>query len=430
MTAARRLARRDAIRLAAAGSVAVVAAPLAAWRWRAARATPTTAECPPDLKQGTQEVSAGTVAAGFNQFGFRLSAHLLAGSGNDNVFVSPLSAALALSMTLNGAAGATYDEMAAVLGLSGGDRDAINSAVAALVSALQGADNQVTLGIANSLWSRQGYVFDQQFIDRVLAAYDARLRSLDFGDPAAIAEINGWVREKTAGRIDGLVQQLDPAVVLLLINALYFKAEWSAKFEETATQPRPFRRESGGDAEVQMMYRTGRYAHADLEGVQVVALPFARGRFRMLAALPAAGLPISTFVVSLTSEWLQSRRSALQQRTGTVAIPRFRLQFDASLNEPLQALGLVQAFDSARADFREMRQQGELFISDVRQKTFVEVNEAGAEAAAATSVAISITSALVQPPEFEFIADRPFWFAIEEMSTGVLLFSGVYRNPQ
>lgn len=363
-----------------------------------------------------------------NAFAFKLLAHVWGAGSPRNTVVSPLSVASALAMTTNGAQGATAEAMAKALGASGVALAQLNDAHAALAAQLRGPGGGTRLDIANSLWARQGVTFKPDFLERVRAAYDAQSTSLDFGAPGSAKAINDWVSGKTSGKITDLIESIPPEAVLYLVNAIYFKGAWSVPFDKARTADKPFTSDSGQTKQVPMMQRAGRMPYVKGDGFQAVALPYADNRLQMLIVLPDRDSSLKAFQAVLTPDNWDRWTRALQQTEGELALPRFKVEYGATLNEALKVLGMGIAFDPGRADFRGMA-DAPLFISEVKHKAFIDVNETGTEAAAATSVGVSVTSIREANPAFSMVVDRPFFFAIRDTRTQAILFAGTVNQP-
>jgi serine protease inhibitor len=370
---------------------------------------------------------AGAHVDRMNEFAFRLLDELA--EDGQNLFVSPLSVWTALSMTLNGAAGETERAMAEALGTPPEDLPQLNAFNRDLLAVVRGIDPKVRVDVANSIWARQGVDFEADFLGRNRDAYAAEIRTLDFAAPDAPKTINSWVSEKTNARIPEIVERIDPDTVMYLINAVYFHGKWSAPFDKQSTRDMNFQREDGGRSRVPMMHRTGEYGFAESEGTQLLSMPYGDGRFRMIAVLPPEGTPVRKLAAELDAKRWKELTGRMSVRQVQVAFPRFRMEYEEVLNDALMALGMGVAFAPGAADFTRMRSAPPpLYISQVRHKSFVEVDEEGTEAAAVTSVEMRVTSAEpAEPPRF--IADRPFLFAIVDGETGAILFLGTVADP-
>ena len=364
-----------------------------------------------------------------NRFAFSLFGEIARQTSPDsNLFISPLSAAMALAMAYNGAAGATQAEMQQVLQLDGMTLDDVDQSYRSLIGLLRGLDPQVAFTLANSVWYDRRYAPTPEFLDATRTYFDARVEGLDFGSPTAAPTINAWVSDQTHGKIPTIVPDpIPPDAVAYLINAIYFKGSWTARFDKGLTRPGTFRLANGAAATVPMMTHghSVRVRYARAEGVTVLDLPYGGEAFSMTIVLPQVAGGIDSLVQGLTEERWRGWVAALDSGSLEVVMPKFTLTYGLTMNDVLRALGMPSAFcDAPHPDFTRLNPSGALCISDVRHKTFVDVNEEGTEAAAATSVEISFTS-LAAPLQ----VDRPFVFAIRERLSGTILFLGRVMNP-
>jgi serpin B len=344
-----------------------------------------------------------------------------------NTVLSPFSASLALGMAMEGADGETYAELRDALGFHGLSREEVTASFGGLMSLFLDLDPDVELGIANSAWSRLGFPFTASYLDALTEHFDAKIQELDFDDPGAKDVINAWVEGKTNGLIDEIVEDILPQDILFLINALYFKGDWTTRFETSQTQTAPFTLSDGSAVDVEMM--KGSLPLVGLswpgDGRLVAELPYGGQAFGMVLALPAPGENLDALLGALDVATWEGWMDGLQQQEVAVRLPRFELDWDGLLNEPLQAMGIQRAFDPYQADFSLMTTVPGVFVTRVRQKTYMKVDEEGTEAAAATSVGIGLTSV---PTSVTF--DRPFLLAIRERLTGTILFLGAIRDPR
>jgi len=372
----------------------------------------------------------GRLIAATNQFGFDLFNQLQLKDQGKNIFCSPLSVALALAMTYNGAAGDTKEAMQRTLNIREMDHNELNQSSAALINALKSSDSKVELTIANSLWARQEVKFNQAFLDRNRQFFGAEIASLNFADPNAKTTINDWVSRNTKGKIPTIIDKINPQDVMFLINAIYFKGLWEKKFEKTLTKDEPFYLPSGAQKQVPMMSQSGSYLYYQGDKVQVLRLFYGSKSTGIDLVLPEKGSSINELLKGLSHNRYEQWTGGLRRTPGDIKIPRFKLDYESSLNDPLATLGMGVAFTAGKADFSGMREQKDLYISEVKHKAIVEVNEEGTEAAAATSVGISTTSAVRTPQRFTFIADRPFLMMIRDQRTNAILFMGVVTEPK
>ena len=362
------------------------------------------------------------------KFGFKLFQEVLKQDSNKNVFVSPTSIAIALSMTYNGASGETQQGMAKALELQGISLQDINQANETLKSSLEKADPDVQLSIANSLWAKQGTPFKPEFLQRNQQFYKAKVTELNFANPDAAKTINGWVQENTRGKIDQIVNQIQPEDVLFLINAVYFKGNWSKQFDKSQTAERPFYLSNSSQKQHPMMSQSGKYRYYENDSFQAVSLPYGKGRLSLYVFLPKKDTNLVTFQQQLSLENWQQWMNQFQMRSGSLQLPRFKFDYNIQLNSALKALGMESAFN-AGANFSNMT-SASVAIDQVKHKTFVEVNEEGTEAAAATSVGVMLTSAQMPTEPFQMVVDRPFFCAIRDNQTGTLLFMGSIKEPK
>ena len=370
------------------------------------------------------------VVSATTEFGFDLFGRLVKQQPSKNIFVSPSSVAFALAMTYNGAAGTTQEDMARTLRFAGMDLRDVNRGYALLREILENPDPQVQLEIANSLWAREGIRFRPEFMEANRSFYEAEVVVLDFRDPGSLSAINGWVNRKTKGKIDRIVERIDPLSILFLINAVYFKGKWTEPFDKDVTREHPFTLLDGHQKSHPMMFQSGRYRYLEDKRFQAVSLPYGDGRISMFVFLPSRDSSLSAFHTSLSKQTWDDWMSRFRYVEGDIALPRLKLTYEATLNEALKVLGMTIAFDRNRANFEGMcPSPPQLYIDQVKHKTFVEVNEEGTEAAAVTSVEMKATAMPPAEEHFTMVVDRPFFFAIRDNDTGTILFVGSVVEP-
>jgi serine protease inhibitor len=375
-------------------------------------------ELPRSLSSVEREVLAAS-----NVFAFDLAGELLPTEPDENLFFSPLSASMLLGMILNGADGNTFGQMREVLGFAGLSQEEINQGYADLADLLLHLDPAVTVEIGNSVWADQGFPVLPDFYERVRTSFDAEARTVDLGAPATLQAINGWASEATNGRIEKIFDELPANAVMVLLNAIYFKASWTTEFDESRTQPAPFTRPDGSQVTVDMMRLEAELPVGWRDGALVVDLPYGGQAFRMTVVVPAPGVPVNDLVRNLTGEAWEAWTEELSQGKAIVHLPRFELDWEARLNETLQALGMRDAFDAGAADFTRLTPGGGVWLDLVKQKAFVKVDEEGTEAAAVSG------GIVVESAPMEVRADRPFLFVLRERLTGAVLFVGVVNDP-
>jgi len=344
-----------------------------------------------------------------------------------NLLFSPLSLSLVLGMTYNGADGETAAEMAQVLHIEEMEAGLVNQATKELQDNLRAAQG-VELSIGNSLWLRQDWTLDSEYVEQNRTAYDATLEVLDFDSPEAVTRINQWAEEATQGKIDTVLDRIEDEV-LFLLNAVYFKGNWLDAFNPARTQPFPFHRADGTTKEIPMMQQSGTFPFLAGDGFQAVALPYQGERVRMLVFLPDADRDLNSFLGQLTLENWQVWTAEFQEQEIFVGLPSFKVKFTRELNDDLESLGMATAFDDRANLLRmlptEIRDGIRLYLSFVKHDAIVEVNEEGTIAAAVSTVGASPSSG---PPSF--IVDRPFFFAIWDSHTGAILFLGAVVDPE
>ena len=323
---------------------------------------------------------------------------------------------------MNGAAGDTWSQMREVLGLGGLTEEEINAAYASLMELLVGLDPAVETAVGNSVWIRLGFPVYADFLAVVSEFFDAEAEELDFNSPEAPERINGWVEAATNGHIEDMVPApIPPKVVAYLINAIYFKAPWQFPADPADTQSEPFHLDDGSVVTVPLMSLEGNFPYLWNDRFQAVDLPYGGGAFSMTVLLPRQGLSVDDLAASLDVAQWEEVVSGLHDTGLLFFLPRFQMDYERKLNGDLEALGMVDAFDDA-ADFTRLSPVG-VSISEVRQKSWVEVNEEGTEAAAATVVV------LIDSTPHEIRADRPFLFFIRERLSGAILFAGKIASP-
>ncbi len=372
------------------------------------------------------------VVSANTRFAFNLFRELVAEELDKNIFISPLSISLALAMTYNGAEGTTKDAMAETLNFGNMSLDEINDAYSNLIESLENADQAVQLLFGNSVWMKKEFepLVKASFTDRITTWYNGETFTRDFGNPQTVSEINGWVDKRTQGTIKKIIEELDPELVMLLINAIYFKGEWIVEFDEAATQKQDFFLPEGTAMQVDMMSTSGNFSYYSGENCQVARLPYGRDKIAMYVFLPNEGISLDSFMASLNQTTHDEYISKLRSRGNLIIkLPKFKVEYGVKrLNNVLKKLGMQIAFEPYEADFSGIASTApeNLYISFVDHKAVVEVNEKGTEAAAVTDVGIGLTS--IQP-SLSFVVNRPFFFEIRDDRSGSVLFMGRILSP-
>jgi len=370
-----------------------------------------------------------SVASDTNAFALDLYGQI-AGEASGNLFFSPTSIGTALAMAYAGARGETAEEMRAVLHLSLED-EALHRAVGDFARAIGSEREGLTIAVANALWGQSGYPFRPEYLALGERRYGASLRALDFRQATEQSRItiNEWVEGETAGKIRDLFEpgSLDPMTRLVLTNAIYFKGTWLRQFDPKMTRKAPFHPTPARSVQVDMMHtREVRLGYVETPELQALELPYSEHAASMILLLPAAGRSLEALEKALTPDKLEGILAEMRHvEMSLVAIPRFTMTCSYSLSNELSRLGMRLAF-TPNADFSGIATAEDLFISEVVHKAFVEVNEEGTEAAAATGTLIRATSA---QPSHTFRADRPFVFLIRDEATGAILFLGRVVEP-
>lgn len=345
-----------------------------------------------------------------------------------NLFISPASVALALALAGNGAAGATWRAIAETLSLGAIELGALNRANAVLIDALHPHDPQVQLALANSLWLSHTLALDPEFQQRCQTIYNAQIANLDFASPQAVARINQWVKQQTNGAIDRIIEHVEPSALLFLINAIYFKGAWARPFEPRSTEQAPFTPLGGQPRPHPLMSQHGSFSYYETAEFQAASLPYGDGRVTMDIYLPSQRSSLPIFCQSLNSTHWSRWASHFAPTEGAIRLPRFKLAYEATLNDALKALGMGIAF-SNNADFSGISSsEPNIRVDEVKHKTFIEVNEQGTEAAGVTSIGM-MRASFMPKKTFRMIVDRPFFCAIRDTQTGTILFMGAIADP-
>jgi len=360
-----------------------------------------------------------------NAFGLELFQQLNQ-SETGNFTISPLSVSLALAMTYNGANTETKADMEEALKLSGFTTQEINQSYQHLVKALLEADDEVTLGIAQSIWYRLGYHVLDAFKEVNQNYYTAEVNELDFAGADAKDIMNGWIEDHTNKKIKNMISEVSPAHVMFLINAIYFNGNWQTQFEKNETTEMDF--ETGKQTiKVKMMHKKDSILYASNDLFSAIELPYGKGNFNMVILLPNESKTCSDVISELNSKnWNLWMNSLKPQPEVEIWMPKFKAEYKIKLNEVLSKMGMEIAF-TPKADFSGINGEGGIWIDYVQHNTFIDVNEAGTEAAAATVVAIR---ELAMPSYPMFYVNRPFLYAITEKETGAILFIGKINEPK
>ncbi|MFW5758889.1 MAG: serpin family protein [Bacteroidota bacterium] len=379
-----------------------------------------------ETKKLTLTSKAKEVIKSNNQFGIDFFTHI-AKDETSNMMISPLSAGIALTMLLNGAENETYNQIKEMLDYDENmTLEEINDAYMSLVPQLINADQKVTTTIANAVFYHMNFSFRQSFLDQLNNNFDAHAESLDFKSQQAVHTINQWAGDNTNGKIDNVIQSIDPLTVMFIMNALYFKGDWSNQFDVSNTTSLPFYLDNKTQ-EVEVQTMTGEIPAKTLNNSEYSALelPYGRKNFSMVLIKPQNTL--DDFYNKFTRQTWQEITESFQNQENWVPVqvqlPKFSFEYEKTLNKILKKMGMADAFSERLADLSGISEE-ELYVNFVKQNTFIDVNEEGTEAAAVTTIGINTES--TGPV---FFANKPFIFAIRERTTNTLLFMGSVVNP-
>lgn len=358
-------------------------------------------------------------------FAYELFKEVCANSEEDNIMISPLSVSYALGMTYNGAAGTTLDAFIDVLHFDSLTNQEVNETYKDLMGQLVQLDEDVEFSIANSIWYKEGANVLGDFITTNENYFDAGIKELDFSDPNAVDVINSWIENKTNDKIQDMLDGIPSNVYMYLINAIYFKATWKYEFDPNDTYEGDFALRNGETKKVDFMKIEGDFYYTSHDEYNAVELPYGDSAFSMVAMLPSEENTVNDLIATLDLDTWNARSQSSYTQKIQVEIPKFSYEFKDLLNVPLINLGLGVAFGDG-ADFSRITTETDLYISRVIHQTFIDVNEEGTEAAAATIVELRENAAM-QETSIKF--NKPFLYIIKENSTGAIMFMGKVGNP-
>lgn len=380
----------------------------------------------PPVTESEKVTSDSKIVSANNKFGTKIFTEILKTDKDKNIFISPSSILFALAMTYNGSKGDTKAEMEKALEFTGMTTEEINKGANALIRTLVNTDSSVKLDIANSLWGKKTIKFSPEFMKTNEDFYKATTSSLEFNSDA-VKMINSWVSNSTQGKIAKIIDgEIDPNTLLFLINAIYFKGDWTNKFDKTLTKEEDFNLVGGSKKKVQMMSLYEKLAYYKGANFQALSLPYGNENVSMYVFLPDNDLEdfYKQLYENNLTEWFKS----FSKKNGTIKLPKFKLEYEKTLNESLALLGMPKAFTET-ADFSGMfTDNTKAAITNVKHKTFVEVNEEGTEAAAVTGVTVGATSVMIDEP-YNMTFDKPFFYLIRDNNSGTILFMGEVVEP-
>lgn len=384
----------------------------------------------PDLTPKNIEVTAKSseVITYSNEFGVDLFSKV-ALAENKNLMLSPLSASAALTMLLNGCGGDTYDQLKSTLKYPEQlTISEINEVYKSLVSQLLVVDPKVKLALANAIFYRMGFTVKPPFLSTMENDFNAEIDGLDFSLPSALTTINKWASDNTNGKIPKVLEKISGDAVMFIMNALYFKGDWSYQFDKKLTSDRVFYTDESNSVIVSTMNGDVGSKVTGGAGYNAIELPYGQTNFTMIVIVPTGTLADFTASLDVVKWNTITAGFDSQEEYGelTVYMPKFKFSYEKQLNDQLQSMGMIDAFNPYLADLSGIS-DASIFVSFVKQNTFVEVDEKGTEAAAVTTIGIEYTS--TQPQPRMFTIDKPFVFAIRERTTNTLLFIGQVVNP-
>jgi serpin B len=370
------------------------------------------------------------IARSKRDFSFRLFQQCNRTTPNQNLFLSPLSAHVALGMALNGADQNTAQEMRQTLGFTNVSLEQANLGYASALKELPKVDPDVELTLANSAWVSHRLRPNLEYMQTLGRYFGAKAAVVDFGIPSTKVVINDWVKEKTKGRIPELLASTSRSDILMLINTVYFKANWTTQFDKNRTRTLPFYPEGGISPKNIPMMRSIPAAQVSFlrrSDYAAVELPYANGKFAITLLLPAEGISANNLLQRLNQAEWDSIRQNLRPNNIDLTLPKVKIESEILMNDPLKTMGMPEAFDGLNADFRKITGGNpDLYISVVLQKTFLQMDEDGSEAAAATLVRFSRSLAT---PTHTLVFNRPFLLVIHEKESGLILFMGKVMDP-
>jgi len=383
----------------------------------------------PVVDYTAKDVDASLVQAS-NGFGLALVERILSGSPDKNVLLSPISVSAALALVSTGAAGKTAEEMKRTLGLEKKTNDDIGEGYRILVDLLSHPEEGgFETNVASSLWLKEGKPFKEEFARRSKDGFGAEIIRADFSSPETLRSMNDWVKAATGGKIDEMLEALNPEAAMYALNAVYFRGAWTKPFNPEHTTDGLFHVSDGTLEQTRMMGKDGFFPYVKEQGYESIKLPYGKnGSAYMAVLLPDPGVSLTELAKKLADDpKLLTMEYEVHQ--GRIEIPQVRLEYSVDLKEAVRQTGMHEAFDPQLADFSAMAPEPpNLFISLIKHRTALSLDEKGTEAAAATAVEMLAGAA---PPEqpFKMTVDRPFLTAIVDQATGCILFAGAVYDP-
>lgn len=372
-----------------------------------------------ELSRNVNQVSSAN-----NKVAFKFLNYEINNNKDNNIVISSLSLNTVLSMTQNGAANKTKDEMLQALELKGIKDNTINEDYRNIISYYNSL-KAANIKIADSIWIQKGFIVTDSFINTGKENYEAEVNTVDFNKKAALDAINNWISDKTAGKIKKFNDDLS-GTTMALINTLYFKSKWAEPFNEKNTSKQSFYLSNGLKEEIEMMRGTISVQYLKAKNFAAVRIPYEDQSFGFYVFLPDKGVAMNELLQSMTYDYWNSCLNEFKQSEVSIRLPKFKMDYESELNDMLQSFGMKSAFEIGKADFSRISEKSNLYIDKIKQKCYIDVNEAGTEAAAATEVVMKVV-AVTNP--IEFTVDRPFLYAIVDNKTGLIMFMGKVQKP-
>ncbi|WP_239614298.1 serpin family protein [Cohnella mopanensis] len=365
-----------------------------------------------------------------NAFGFRMLQDISKSKPETNRFVSPISISTALALVYNGAAGESKEAMGKAMGINEFKLDDLNNGYRDLIHRLRRSDDGGNeLSVANSLWMREGKTFHDSFVQRAKDNYNAEATELDFKSPNAVQKMNEWVEQHTNGKITDIVKDIDAEAMLFVVNAVYFQGAWSEPFQPGITKKADFYSAKDQSFSVDMMARGGHFEYFANSDYEAIKLPFGKDESAFMTVfLPSERTGLSQLQEKLARD-PKLVSMPFEVRQGSIELPKVKFEYQIELNDALKSLGMEEAFDQTHGNFSLMAPEPpNLYIGSVKHKTFLDMNEQGTVAAAATVVEMLAGAAQPEDP-FRMTVNRPFLLTITDKETGCILFIGTVTDP-
>jgi serine protease inhibitor len=378
------------------------------------------------IKAEELTASVDKISTANNKMAFKFLNESLKSNEKKNIVISPLSLSTILALTQNGAAGNTKEQMLKALELQGVDDKTINESYRNIIAHFNSLTS-IETKMGDSVWIKKDADVKKEMIDTGKNYYEAEINEVDFAKKNTVDAVNKWISDRTAGKIDKILDSFKEDTYMTLINTVYFKGKWKNPFTENNTTKQKFTSSDGSTKEVDMMKETMGTEYLKGTNFHAVRIPYEDTNFGMYVLLPDKGSSADELMKDMTLDKWNKWAGEFKKTQVQVSLPKFKIEFEEELNGMLAGFGMKDAF-GGNADFSNVTDKEALFIDLVKQKSYIDVNEAGTEAASATAVVMRTTSALIDEPK-QFTADRPFIYVIADNKTGMILFMGKVEQP-